>query len=127
MNDKFFDTTIDTLLPDFIANGPFFDETLFSEIPPAPVTSSDMLAFNSKMDNLIIASNTQALQIEVELVKRRKLRSSVRLIKQNLLSPCKSWTLLLQFGVLIVQLSCITHSSVATRPYELPRSWGCTE
>jgi len=61
MSDWFFDASIDTLLPDLIAEGPFLDETLFSEAPPAVVTPSNILDLSSKMDNLIIASNTQAL------------------------------------------------------------------
>jgi len=33
MNDKLFESTIDTLLPDLIAEGPFLDETMFTESP----------------------------------------------------------------------------------------------
>ena len=128
MSDKLFESTIDTLLPDLIAEGPFLDETMFTGVTSAVVTPSDILNLSSKMDNLIIAVNTQALQIEVERVKRRKLQSSVRFIKQNLSSPCQDAVTLkqemqaaryaqdslnFQFDDAIIQLNTVSFRCVA--------------
>ena len=128
MSDKLFDSTINALLPDLIAEGPFLDETLFTGAPSAVVTPSDILNLSSKMDNLIIAVNTQALQIEVERVKRRKLQSTVRVIKQNLSLPCQDVITLtqetqaaryaqdslnFQFDDAIIQLNTVSFRCVA--------------
>ena len=87
MNSNFIDATIDTSLHNLIAEGPLFNGDFLMDAPFTTVTQSDIDALKLKMDNLTIASHTQALQIEVERVKRRKLQSSIRVMRQNSVHP----------------------------------------
>ena len=48
----------------------------------------DIIAISRQLENLTIENNTQSLQIKIERMKRRQLRSSLRSIEQALLRPC---------------------------------------
>ena len=82
MNSNFVNTQMDMLLQDLLSEDPLFDNMFSLEAPPLSVTHTDIAALNFKLDNLSFECNTQALQIEVERVKRQKLRTSLRSIKQ---------------------------------------------
>jgi len=72
MNDNFLNTQTDILLPDLLAEDPLLDSLFCLEAPPLGVTHPDIMALNLKLDNLSLECNTQALQLEVERVKRQK-------------------------------------------------------
>jgi len=76
------------LLPDLLAEDPLCDNLFSLEAPPLSITHPDIAALNFKLDSLSLECNTQALQIEVERVKRQKLRSSIRSIRQKISLPC---------------------------------------
>jgi len=66
------------------------DELLseFHPIFPVPISPSndDIMNLSKRLDHLTIDINTQNLTIELEKMKRRKLRQSVRQLKSEILS-----------------------------------------
>jgi len=48
----------------------------------------DIIAISRRLEDPAIENNTQSLQIKLEQMKRRRLRSSLRVLEQNLLRPC---------------------------------------
>ena len=83
---------MDMPLPDLLSEDPLLDNMFFLEAPPLSVTHPDIAALNFKLDNLSLECNTQALQLEVEQVKRQKLRTSLRSIRQKITLPCPDAT-----------------------------------
>jgi len=78
---------IDRPLPDLLDTDSLLNNVFSLEASPLSKTHPDIAAINLKLDSLSLECNTQAIQIEVERVKRQKLRSSIRSIQQISL-PC---------------------------------------
>ena len=88
MTDEFIDLPVNTILPDVLSGGPFSDELFqIGDLLPIP-EHPDIIAISRQLENLTIENNTQSLQIKIERMKRRQLRSSLRSIEQALLRPC---------------------------------------
>jgi len=77
-----------TMLPELSAEGSFIDDLFnFDDVIPMPV-QPDLTAINKQLENLTIDGNTQFLQLKIERMKRRQLRSSLRTIEQTVQRPC---------------------------------------
>ena len=65
------------------------DELLIESQPIFPVTVSpsaeDIMNLSKRLDQLTIEVNTQNLTIEIERMKRRRLKRSFRLLKSEVL------------------------------------------
>ena len=86
------DLSINATLPDMLAGGPFSDELFrIDDLLPMP-EHPDIIAISRQLENLTIENNTQSLQIKIERMKRRQLRSSLRSMEQVLLRPCPDAT-----------------------------------
>jgi len=76
------------MLPDLSAESSFNDDLFkFDNIIPMPI-QPDLTAINKQLENLTIDGNTQFLQLKIERMKRRQLRSSLRTIEQAVQRPC---------------------------------------
>jgi len=75
-------------LPDLLDTDSLLNNVFSLEAPPLSITHPDIAKLNFKLDSLFLECNTQALQIEVERVKRQKLRSLVRSLRQSMSLPC---------------------------------------
>ena len=88
MFNELFDLSTNTAIPDLISEGPLPDDLLqLGDLLPMP-EHSDIIAISRRLEDLTIENNTQALQIKLERMKRRRLRPSLRVLEQNLLRPC---------------------------------------
>ena len=67
---------LNNLINDFTQ---FFPEILLP-------STEDVMCLSKKIDQLTIDVNTQNLKIELETLKRRKLRSSIKQVKSEVLS-----------------------------------------
>jgi len=78
---------IDLIFPDLLLEEPMLTN-LFpieaSQLVPPP---QDLKMITDRLEDLEIASNTQSLRIEVERMKRQKLRASLRQLKHHTPSP----------------------------------------
>jgi len=82
------DSNIDTTIPDILVGGPFVDDLFgINDLIPMP-EHPDILSISRQLEELTIENNTQSLQLKIERMKRRQLRSSLRSIEQVLLRPC---------------------------------------
>ena len=87
---------VDTLLNDLLAGGPFPEETFrIDDFPPMP-EHPDIITISRQLESLSIENNTQSLQLKIERMKRRQLRSSLRSMEQMLSHPCPDATSLKQ-------------------------------
>ena len=87
MNDLS-DLPMNATLPDMLAGGPFSDDLFrIDDLIPMP-EHPDIIAISRQLESLTIENNTQSLQIKIERMKRRQLRSSLRSMEQVLLRPC---------------------------------------
>jgi len=78
----------DALLPDLIAEGSLLDNLFnFDDITLPPV-QPDLTAVNRQLESLTIDGNTHSLQLKIERMKRRQLRSSLRTVEQAVQRPC---------------------------------------
>ena len=78
----------DTTMSDMLAGGPFTEDLFrLDELLPIP-ECPDIIALSRQLDSLAIETNTQSLQLKIERMKRRQLRSSLRSIEQISLRPC---------------------------------------
>jgi len=94
MNNNFLNTQTDIPLPDLLYEGPLIDDMFCFEAPPLNVVYPGITELNLKLDNLSLECNTQALQLEVERVKRQELRASIRAMKQQISLPCPDTALI---------------------------------
>ena len=78
---------MDPVLPDLLPEGSFLDDLLDAEIPLPAIQSTDIITLNQRLEQLSLDANTQALRLEIEKAKRQKLSTTVRRIKQDLLTP----------------------------------------
>ena len=83
-NGNLFFLSGDPTPPNLIPEAPMFDELLDINDWTVPVVPPDMIELNRKMDGLIITTNTQGLQLELERAKRQRLQASVRQVKRDL-------------------------------------------
>jgi len=82
------DSITNEVIPDLLAGGPFADDLFrIDDLIPMP-EHPDIIAISRQLESLTIENNTQALQIKIEKMKRRQLRSSLRSMEQVLLRPC---------------------------------------
>ena len=75
------DLTAPDLLPldDFISDIPCIKD---------PKLQQELANINAKIERLTLDSNTQSLRVEIERGKRRKLQSSLKQVRHQLLHPC---------------------------------------
>jgi len=71
-------------LPDLLAEGSFMDNLFDYDMPVQP----DLSAVNKQLESLTVDGNTQSLQLKIERMKRRQLRSSLRNVEQAMQRPC---------------------------------------
>ena len=95
MNDLI-DLPLNEVMPDLLAGGPFADESFRIDDLLAMPEHPDVNAISRQLESLTIENNTQSLQIKIERMKRRQLRSSLRSMEQVLLHPCSDATSLKQ-------------------------------
>ena len=82
------DLSENIMLPNLSPESPFIDDLFkFDDILPMPV-QPDLTTINKQLENLTIDGNTQFLQLKIERMKRRQLRSSLRSIEQTVQRPC---------------------------------------
>jgi len=83
---------VDTTTSDMLAGGPFAEELFrLDDLLPMP-EHPDIIAITRQLENLSVENNTQSLQLKIERMKRRQLRSSLRSMEQALLRPCSDAT-----------------------------------
>ena len=86
--DNLNNITENATLPDLIAEGSFIDDLFnYDDMIPMPV-QPDLSVVNKQLESLAIDGNTQSLQLKIERMKRRQLRSSLRTIEQAIQRPC---------------------------------------
>ena len=86
--NNFDEANIDMMLPDLMISDPVIDEVFkLDEFLPVP-DHPDLIALSRQLDNLTIEGNTQSLQLKIERMKRRQLRSSLRSLEQTVQRPC---------------------------------------
>jgi len=90
------DLPLNSTMPDLLAGGPFADELFRVDDLLAMPEHPDVNAISRQLENLTIENNTQSLQIKIERMKRRQLRSSLRSMEQVSLRPCPDATSLKQ-------------------------------
>jgi len=94
--NEFNELPVDAILNDLIAGGSFTDEPFkiddYQPIPEHP----DIITISRQLENLSVENNTQSLQLKIERMKRRQLRSSLRSVEQTLSRPCPDATSLRQ-------------------------------
>ena len=86
VNHNYFD--MDLTAPDLLPIDDFINDLTYPKDPELVSLQQEMSNLNAKMERLILDSNTQALRVEIERVKRRKLQSSLKQIRSQLLNPC---------------------------------------
>ena len=84
----FLDMPMEPFLPNLLPEGSLFNSTFPPENPSIISTQRDIVALSSQLDQLSLETGTQSLRIELEKHKRQKLRTTIRQIKQNMISPC---------------------------------------
>ena len=94
MNDNFIELQNHMSLPDLIDNDSMFNSVFPLEAPPLITIHPDIAAISHKLDGLSLECNIQALQIEVERVKRQKPRSAVSSLRKRMSLPCPEARLL---------------------------------
>ena len=86
LNHNYFD--MDLTAPDLLPIDDLITDLTCPKDPELVVLKQEIFNLNAKMERLILDSNTQALRVEIERVKRRKLQSSLKQIRGQLLTPC---------------------------------------
>ena len=72
-----------------LTEGDSFIEDIFKIKDILPVSNHpDLITLSRQLENLTIEGNTQSLQIKIERMKRRQLRSSLRSLEQAVQRPC---------------------------------------
>ena len=66
---------------------PVTDNLLMVENTQLKSLPTDLKIINDRLENLEVSVNTQSLRIEVERVRRQKLRSSLRQLKHEASTP----------------------------------------
>ena len=84
-NHNYFD--MDLTAPDLLPIDDLITDLTCPKDPELVALRQEMSNLNAKMERLILDSNTQALRVEIERVKRRKLQSSLKQIRGQL-TPC---------------------------------------
>jgi len=83
-------------LPDLLAEGSFMDNLFdYGDMLPMPV-QPDLSTVNKQIETLTVDGNTQSLQLKIERMKRRQLRSSLKNLEQAVQRPCGDATTLRQ-------------------------------
>jgi len=72
-NHIYFDT--DLTAPDLLPLDDFISDLPYIKDPELVSLQQELANINAKIERLILDSNTQALRVEIERVKRRKLQS----------------------------------------------------
>ena len=85
-NLNYFD--MDLTAPDLLPIDDLITDLTCPKDPELDVLKQEIFNLNAKMERLILESNTQALRVEIERVKRRKLQSSLKQIRGQLLTSC---------------------------------------
>ena len=76
------------LLTDITAEGSFMEDLFkLDDINLMPL-QPDLTAINKQLENLTVDGNTQFLQLKIERMKRRQLRSSLQTLEQTVQRPC---------------------------------------
>jgi len=91
MNDLF-ELPLNEIIPDPLAGGPLADEPFRLDDLLVMPDHPDVSTISRQLEDLTIDNNTQSLQLKIERMKRRQLRSSLRSVEQVLLRPCADAT-----------------------------------
>jgi len=76
------------MLPDLTIGDPIIEDVFrIDDFLPTP-DHPDIIAISRQLESLTIEGNTQSLQLKIERMKRRQLRSSLRSIEQAVQRPC---------------------------------------
>ena len=78
---------IDLMFPDLLPEDPMINNLISMETPQLLPSSHDIKTISDRLENLEIVTNTHSLRIEVERVKRQKLRSSLKQFKHDAFTP----------------------------------------
>jgi len=86
--DKFNEINENMMLPDLTMGDPFIEDVFrIDDLLPTP-DHPDLIAISRQLESLTIEGNTQSLQLKIERMKRRQLRSSLRSVEQAVQRPC---------------------------------------
>ena len=78
-NHNYFD--MDLTAPDLLLIDGLITDLTYPKDPELVALQQEMFNLKAKMERLILDSNTQALRVEIERVKRRRLQSSLKQIR----------------------------------------------
>jgi len=84
------------MMPDLIIGDPIIEDIFQIDDLLATPDHPDLIAITRQLESLTIEGNTQSLQLKIERMKRRQLRSSLRSVEQMLSHPCPDATSLKQ-------------------------------
>ena len=82
MNDNL-TYNIDDLFPDLFLEGPLTDNIINAEPPQLQPSPHEVKTIIDRLENLELTTNTHSLQIQVERMKRQKLRSALRQFRHD--------------------------------------------
>ena len=86
--DNFNEMNENMTLPDLTAGNPLFEDVFrLDDLLPIP-DNPDLITISRQLESLTIEGNTQSLQLKIERMKRRQLRSSLRSVEQAVQRPC---------------------------------------
>ena len=88
MSDNYNYFDMDITAPDLLPLDSFINDLPSAKNPEMISLQQEISNLSAKVERLILDSNTQALRVEIERVKRRKLQSSLKQIRSQLLHPC---------------------------------------
>ena len=88
MNDNHIYFDMDLTAPDLLPTDDFISDLPYIKDPELVSLQQEISNINAKLERLTLDSNTPSLRVEVERVKRRRLQSSLKQVRNQLLHPC---------------------------------------
>jgi len=87
---------MDLAIPNLVPAEVMFDDLPQINDPEITSLKNEIADINARLEKITIDSNTQSLRVDVERVKRRKLQTSLKQVRNKMSNPCPDIAVLKQ-------------------------------
>jgi len=88
MNDDRVFYDMDLAVPNLLPIEDLINDIPYIKDPEIASLQQEIANINARLERITLDSNTQSLRVEVERVKRRRLQTSLKQVRNQLLHPC---------------------------------------
>ena len=96
MNNDCLFYDMDLTIPDLLPIGDITNDLPLINDPERTSLQQEIINISARLEKLTIDNNTLALRVEIERTKRRKLQTSLKQVRNQLLHPCPDMAIIKQ-------------------------------